>query len=56
MNEDTLDYNKLEAKYGELQKKVTRFSAIEQQLVNTAEIQEISLIAGSSLTTRPIIA
>ncbi|MDY0387951.1 MAG: PAS domain S-box protein [Methanolobus sp.] len=43
MNEDTLDYNKLEAKYGELQKKVTRFSAIEQQLVNTGDLLDREL-------------
>ncbi|WP_342305170.1 hypothetical protein [Methanolobus sp. ZRKC5] len=43
MNEDSLHYDKLEAKYGELQKKVTRFSAIEQQLVNTGDLLDREL-------------
>ncbi|NPE29541.1 PAS domain S-box protein [Methanococcoides sp. SA1] len=37
MNEKNLSYDELKAKYSELQKQVTRFSAIEQKLVNTGD-------------------
>ncbi|WP_135613245.1 histidine kinase dimerization/phosphoacceptor domain -containing protein [Methanococcoides sp. AM1] len=37
MNDENLKYDELKARYNELQKQVTRFSAIEQKLVNTGD-------------------
>ncbi|WP_052402940.1 histidine kinase dimerization/phosphoacceptor domain -containing protein [Methanococcoides methylutens] len=43
MNGETLNYDELKARYNKLQKQVSRFSAIEQKLVNTGDLLDQEL-------------